>query len=106
MREGQIPEGPPPDRRRRKKPLSPADKTPQQILDSHLSEVGLTVRVVNALEHEDIHTVRDLTQVNREQLEEYGSFGDITIAEIHDLLSQLGLPPSWRRPKTKRKKRK
>lgn len=98
-------EGPPPDRRRRKRPLPPEQKTRQQLLDSHLSEVGLNVRVVNALEEEAVYTVADLVKVTREQLEELGSFGSITIREIHDLLTKIGFKPSWKRPVVKRKKK-
>lgn len=98
------PDGPPPDRRRRPKPVPPEQKTRQQLLDTHLSEVGLTVRVVNALESEAIYTVDDLSRVEREALESMGSFGEITIGEIHDLLTRLKLPPTWSRPKKKKKK--
>lgn len=100
------PDGPPPDRRRRKQPVPPEQKSRQQLLDSHLSEVGLTVRVVNALEHENIHTVEDLSKVSREELEGMGSFGDITIREIHALLTRLGFKPTWKPPAAKRKKKK
>ncbi len=99
------PGGPPPDRRRRKKPVPPEERTRQQLLDSHLSEVGLNVRVVNALEHEEVYTVADLSRVTREQLEAMGSFGEVTVGEIHDLLSKLGFKPQWRRPPRKRKKK-
>ncbi len=100
-----APDGPPPDRRRRKLPVPPEQKTRDQLLDSHLSEVGLNVRVVNALEQEQVYTVADLTRVNREQLEGMGSFGEITIREIHDLLTKLGFRPAWKRPATKKRKR-
>ena len=85
--------------------MPPEQKSRQQLLDSHLSEVGLTVRVVNALEHEEIYTVDDLTKTTRESLEAMGSFGEITIGEIHDLLTTLGFKPSWKRPAKKRKKK-
>lgn len=78
--------------------MAPETKTRAELLDSHLSEVGLTVRVVNALEHENIYTVGDLAGVSRESLEDMGSFGDITIGEIHDLLTRCGLTPAWKRP--------
>ena len=93
----------PPDRRRRQRPLPPEQKTQQQLLDSHLSEVGLTVRVVNALEGAEIYTVHDLTQVSREDLEEMGSFGVITIREIYELLSSLGCRPKWKKPGQRKK---
>ncbi len=98
------PDGPPPDRRRRPKPVPPEEKTRAQLLDTHLSEVGLTVRVVNALESEAIYTVGDLAQVQRTSLEAMGSFGESTIGEIHDLLSRLGMAPAWERPKKRKKK--
>lgn len=97
------PGGPPPDRRRRPKPVPPDQKTRQQLLDTHLSEVGLTVRVVNALENAAVYTVAELAAVERETLEAVGSFGEITIGEIHDLLTKLGFRPTWARPKKKRK---
>ena len=96
-------DGPPPDRRRRPKPVPPEQKSRQQLLDTHLSEAGLTVRVVNALEAEEIFTVGDLSKVECEALKGMGSFGEITIGEIHDLLTRLGLPPAWKRPKKKKK---
>lgn len=101
---GGPPDGPPPDRRRRPKPVPPEQKTREQLLDTHLSEVGLTVRIVNALEQEEVYTVRELAAVDRETLEAAGSFGEITIGEIHDLLTRLGLPPAWTRPKKRKKK--
>lgn len=97
------PDGPPPDRRRRPKPVPPEQKTRAQLLDTHLSEVGLTVRVVNALESEAIYTVGDLSQVERASLEGMGSFGEITIGEIHDLLTRLGMSPAWERPRKRKK---
>lgn len=97
------PDGPPPDRRRRPKPQPPEEKSRAQLLDTHLSEVGLTVRVVNALEHIEVYTVADLSAVERERLEAVGSFGEITIGEIHDLLTRLRMPPKWPRPKKRKK---
>jgi len=103
---GKKPEGPPPDRRRRKRPVPPEQKTREQLLDCHLSEVGLNVRVVNALEGEQVYTVADLTRASRDTLEGMGSFGDITIREIHTLLTKLGFPPTWKRPRAAKKKKK
>jgi DNA-directed RNA polymerase alpha subunit len=52
----------------------------------------------NALENEDIFTVAELVDVEKEFLEAVGSFGEITIQEIWDLLNSLGLPHKWSRP--------
>ncbi len=65
------------------------------MLDSKLnmpvSELRLSVRANNCLEHERIATVRDLVQRTEDQLMEVRNFGETTLAEVNEKLRELGL---------------
>ena len=55
-----------------------------------ISELRFSVRASNCLEYADIRTVRDLVQRNEDQLMEIRNFGETTLVEVTELLSQLG----------------
>ena len=47
-----------------------------------LAELKLSVRAMNCLESENIHTVRDLVQKTEDQLLEVRNFGETTLNEV------------------------
>ena len=56
-----------------------------------LAELELSVRATNCLESENITTVRDLVTRTEEQLLEVRNFGETTLAEVREKLSDIGL---------------
>jgi DNA-directed RNA polymerase subunit alpha len=56
-----------------------------------LADLKLSVRAMNCLESENIHTVRDLVSRNEDQLLEVRNFGDTTLREVKEKLNELGL---------------
>lgn len=72
------------------------------ILDSKLNmtlgELKLSVRASNCLESEGITTVRDLVQYTEDQLLEVRNFGDTTLGEVRERLTELGLHLGMRVP--------
>jgi DNA-directed RNA polymerase subunit alpha len=67
-------------------------------LGMSLAELKLSVRAMNCLESENIHTVRDLVQKTEDQLLEVRNFGDTTLNEVKDKLHELGLYLGMRVP--------
>jgi len=63
-----------------------------------LAELKLSVRAMNCLETENIHTVRDLVQKTEDQLLEVRNFGDTTLSEVKDKLTEMGLYLGMRIP--------
>lgn len=70
----------------------------EQKLNMPLSDLKLSVRASNCLESESIRTVRDLVQRTEDQLLEVRNFGETTLNEVRDKLSQLGLHLGMRVP--------
>jgi DNA-directed RNA polymerase subunit alpha len=60
-------------------------------LNMSLAEMRLSVRASNCLESEGINTVRDLVQLSEDQLLEVRNFGDTTLVEVQEKLTELGL---------------
>jgi DNA-directed RNA polymerase subunit alpha len=60
-------------------------------LNMSLAELKLSVRAMNCLESENIHTVRDLIQKSEDQLLEVRNFGETTLAEVRERLQELGM---------------
>lgn len=58
-------------------------------LDTSLAVVGFPIRIVSALEHAGIHTVRDVLSRTRDQLTEIPSIGDGTVRTIVETLQRL-----------------
>ena len=68
-----------------------ADAVMEQKLKMSLAELRLSVRASNCLESENINTVRDLVQRTEDQLLEVRNFGETTLNEVREKLSELGL---------------
>jgi DNA-directed RNA polymerase subunit alpha len=60
-------------------------------LNMSLAELKLSVRAMNCLEAENIIAVRDLVQKTEDQLLELRNFGETTLTEVREKLSELGL---------------
>jgi DNA-directed RNA polymerase subunit alpha len=67
-------------------------------LNMPLAELKLSVRAMNCLESENIHTVRDLVQKTEDQLLEVRNFGETTLNEVKEKLNELGLYLGMRVP--------
>jgi len=74
------------------------DAALESKLNLSLAELKLSVRAMNCLESENIHTVRDLVQRSDDQLLEVRNFGDTTLSEVREKLSELGLHLGMRLP--------
>jgi DNA-directed RNA polymerase subunit alpha len=59
-------------------------------LEMSLAELGLTARTVNALEQQEIHTVRQLLQCTRQQILRIPNFGEKTLQDILAKLAKAG----------------
>jgi len=68
-----------------------ADAAMEAKLNLSLAELKLSVRAMNCLESENINTVRDLVQRTEDQLLEVRNFGETTLVEVQEKLSELGL---------------
>ena len=78
----------------------PYDATIDSKLNMSLAELKLSVRAMNCLESENIHTVRDLVNRNEDQLLEVRNFGETTLREVREKLTELGLRLGMRVPAT------
>lgn len=67
------------------------DQATEAKLAMSLAELDLSVRATNCLESENITTVRDLVTRTEEQLLEVRNFGETTLAEVREKLSDIGL---------------
>jgi DNA-directed RNA polymerase subunit alpha len=67
-------------------------------LNMTLADLKLSVRAMNCLESENIHTVRDLVQKNEDQLLEVRNFGETTLNEVRQKLRTIGLHLGMRLP--------
>ncbi len=63
-----------------------------------LSDLNLSMRAMNCLMSENIHTVRDLIQRTEDQLLEVRNFGETTLNEVKEKLSDFGLRLGMRLP--------
>ena len=75
--------------------LDPATETK---LGMSLAELELSVRAMNCLESENITTVRDLVARSESQLLEVRNFGETTLQEVKEKLSDIGLKLGMRLP--------
>ena len=78
----------------------PLDQATEAKLAMSLAELELSVRATNCLESENITTVRDLVTRTEEQLLEVRNFGETTLAEVREKLSDIGLRLGMRLPQT------
>ena len=67
-------------------------------LSMSLAELDLSVRATNCLESENINTVRDLVTHTEDQLLEVRNFGETTLTEVREKLSDIGLHVGMRLP--------
>ncbi len=67
-------------------------------LSMSLAELNLSVRATNCLETENIHTIRDLVARSEDQLLDVRNFGETTLNEVREKLSDLGLRLGMRLP--------
>ena len=67
-------------------------------LNMTLAEMRLSVRANNCLENENIETIRDLVVRTEDSLLEVRNFGDTTLNEVREKLSQFGLHLGMRVP--------
>jgi DNA-directed RNA polymerase subunit alpha len=67
-------------------------------LNMSLAELKLSVRAMNCLESENIHTVRDLVQKSEDRLLEVRNFGETTLSEVKEKLHDLGMYLGMRVP--------
>lgn len=67
-------------------------------LNLSLAELNLSVRATNCLESENINTVRDLVQKSEDQLLDVRNFGETTLNEVREKLTELGLRLGMRIP--------
>lgn len=74
------------------------DQATEAKLGMSLAELDLSVRATNCLESENITTVRDLVSRTEEQLLEVRNFGETTLAEVREKLSDIGLRLGMRLP--------
>jgi DNA-directed RNA polymerase subunit alpha len=70
---------------------STVDPLLETKLSMSLAELKLSVRAMNCLESEAIHTVRDLVQRTEDQLLEVRNFGETTLSEVRERLREMGL---------------
>jgi len=75
-----------------------SDAALEAKLNMSLAELKLSVRATNCLESENIHTVRDLVRRNEDELLEVRNFGDTTLHELQEKLTELGLRLGMRVP--------
>jgi DNA-directed RNA polymerase subunit alpha len=74
------------------------DAAIESKLNMSLAELNLSVRATNCLESENIHTVRDLVVRTEDQLLDVRNFGETTLNEVRDKLTELGLRLGMRLP--------
>ncbi|NQU23808.1 MAG: DNA-directed RNA polymerase subunit alpha [Candidatus Nealsonbacteria bacterium] len=74
------------------------DQALEAKLAMSLAELDLSVRAGNCLESENINTVRELVALTEDQLLEVRNFGETTMTEVREKLSDLGLRLGMRVP--------
>jgi len=79
-------------------PSSGVDAATESRLNMPLADLNLSVRARNCLESENIHTVRDLVVRTEDQLLEVRNFGETTLNEVREKLTELGLRLGMRMP--------
>ena len=77
---------------------SNVDAVLESKLSIPISELRFSVRAGNCLEAERIDTVRDLVQRTEDQLLEVRNFGDTTLNEVREKLTELNLHLGMRVP--------
>lgn len=70
---------------------APVDIELERKLGMSLAELNLSVRATNCLESEGINTVRDLVGRTEDQLLQVRNFGETTLSEVQERLSDINL---------------
>ena len=70
-----------------------------QALETPTAEMGMSVRVVNALESAGVFLAKDLLEESAGTLLAIKNFGESSLAEVSSAIKRLGLPlpRGWRR---------
>ncbi len=68
-----------------------SDMALETKLNMSLAELNLSVRAMNCLESEAINTVRELVSRSEDQLLDVRNFGETTLNEVKEKLSEMGL---------------
>src|SRR6185369_7591739 len=84
-------------------PVNGMDMELERKLNLSLAELELSVRATNCLESEGITTVRDLVIRNEEELLEVRNFGETTLKEVKQKLTERGLVLGMRLPSSLRR---
>lgn len=74
------------------------DAAIESKLGMSLAELMLSVRATNCLESEQINTVRDLVSRSEDELLEVRNFGETTLNEVRQKLTEMGLHLGMRVP--------
>ncbi|HEY2881427.1 MAG TPA: DNA-directed RNA polymerase subunit alpha [Pirellulales bacterium] len=74
------------------------DAAIEQKLNMTLADMKLSVRASNCLESENIQSVRDLVSRSEDSLLEVRNFGETTLREVKEKLTELGLRLGMRVP--------
>jgi DNA-directed RNA polymerase subunit alpha len=75
-----------------------SDPSIESKLAMPLADLRLSVRAMNCLDAEKILTVRELVQRSEDELMEVRNFGDTTLQEVKEKLTELGLRLGMRVP--------
>jgi DNA-directed RNA polymerase subunit alpha len=75
-----------------------SDASSDAKLNLSIAELNLSVRATNCLESENITSVRELVTRSPDQLLEVRNFGETTLTEVREKLSELGLRLGMRVP--------
>lgn len=74
-------------------PLSQAEENQRELeerLELSTAQIGLTVRTTNCLEEKGIFTVKDLLKTTPNELLGITNFGEKTLEEVYQSLSEIG----------------
>lgn len=70
----------------------------EERLNRRVTDLGFSVRCMNALEQEKIATVRELVSRTADQLLDIRNFGDQSLSEVREKLNEMGLRLGMRVP--------
>lgn len=78
-----------------------------RLLATPIPELGLPVRIINALENAGVFLTGDLVARDRAALTALAAFGDKTMTHLIKAIRELGLDPpaGWKAPRKPRRRR-
>lgn len=87
-----------------------AEHRRQELLRTPVAEMGLSVRIVNTLEDNNVIVAADLVRQTYDSLMRMKNFGEKTLGEVRKAVVKLGLaapewapPPKTAKPKPRKK---